>query len=114
MAEIQWFVVIKGRQEGPYTISELFWLEGVTPDTLAWREGMKKWKPIRAIPELQQLFKDKEPTHQEPSEEEKALAKKAISDEVLAFPYIEPPWLFWLLFLIILCAYGLFRFLHNP
>jgi hypothetical protein len=113
MPEIEWFVIIRGRQRGPYRAFQLEALEGITPDTLAWREGMKEWKPIRDIPELSFLFE--EPAPKEPPVEEKLPGEKEVADGlVLTFPYIEPPWLFWLIFLILVCAYGLFRLLSNP
>lgn len=111
MTEIQWFVIVKGRQQGPYSANQLLKIKGVTPDTLAWKEGMKKWKPIRAIPELQDIFEDRET---KPPIIEEVSRKKEVSDDlVLTFPFIEPPWIFWLIFLILISFYVIFRFFLN-
>lgn len=103
----EWFVKLKGKKRGPFTVVELKQLDELTPDTLAWKEGMPKWLPIRDIPELKILFEDKE----EPLPVDE-LMEKGVSpnDVVLTLPHAEPPLLFWLLFFILITIYVLFQF----
>lgn len=111
MSDIQWFVIIAGQKKGPFSVFGLSGLKGLTPDTLAWREGMAKWLPIREIPELQFLF---------PDNERKAPIEGVVNPEtptqdlVMSLPNVEPPLLFWFLFILIVFGYALFQFYFSP
>lgn len=94
--EFEWFIVWEGKQQGPYTFRELQRMEGLTPETLAWREGMSEWLPIREIPELKDLFKEE--------------AVEGFGEDLAVnFPQADPSLFFWLVFLIILVAYALLQ-----
>jgi hypothetical protein len=54
-----WYIIIQGKQEGPYSFIDLSKNEKLTPDTLVWREGFDKWIPMRQVAELQEIFRDK-------------------------------------------------------
>jgi hypothetical protein len=104
LAEKIWYVWISGKQEGPFSLSELKRMKELTPDTWAWKPGMLAWLPIRKIPELKELFEEELPQEnaeiQEPQMPEE--------DAALALPYAEPPWLFWFLIALVLVLYALF------
>jgi len=54
-AEAQWYVEVNGRQTGPHPSDKVFALiEGgqVTADSLAWREGMENWQPLKSVSEF--------------------------------------------------------------
>jgi len=55
-----WYIKIEEEPEGPYSVEELRWDSRVSPSTLAWREGMPAWLPMRQIPELVVLFSDED------------------------------------------------------
>jgi len=57
-----WFIKVEKEPEGPFSVEELRWDPRITPETLAWREGMSAWLPIRQIPELASLFVQEEPS----------------------------------------------------
>ena len=51
----QYFLIIDGRQAGPYP-REVLVMQGMTPDTYVWREGMEGWATAGSMPELADLF----------------------------------------------------------
>jgi hypothetical protein len=110
MADYQWFVIINQKKKGPFTLLQLKAEKGITPDTLAWRQGMASWTQIRYIPELAQLFKDENP-HQEEEGELAASFRTGASTEgaAITLSHSDPPWRFWLLFFAIILAYALFQ-----
>lgn len=54
----EWFILINGSEEGPYTIKELKKNLQVAPDTLVRKLDWKEWVAARHVPELKDLFKD--------------------------------------------------------
>jgi hypothetical protein len=107
----EWFVILKGKREGPFSVPELLRQEGVDENTLAWREGMEKWLPIREIPELKFLFIEKEPSL--PSQEEVEGPQVKSEDLVLSLPNAQPPVIFWIFFITLLLTYALYQFYFN-
>lgn len=101
-----WFVWLDGQEEGPCSVAELRCNPKVTPDTLARKIDSKEWKPIREIPELQELFEDSKPIILEPEE------KKAIEGDELTLTLQDPSpfWLWLLVIVIVFASIILFRF----
>jgi hypothetical protein len=54
----QYFIVVEQQQRGPFTLEQLA-QQPLTPQTLAWREGMAAWLPAAQITELQRLLAPK-------------------------------------------------------
>lgn len=50
MIHMQYFIAVKGQQQGPFDEAEL--ASRITPDTLVWREGMPEWKRASEVAEL--------------------------------------------------------------
>jgi membrane protease subunit (stomatin/prohibitin family) len=50
-----WFAGINGRQQGPFDASALV-AQGVTRDTLVWKNGMDGWVAAGQVPELASVF----------------------------------------------------------
>jgi hypothetical protein len=111
MTEREWYVILKGRKEGPFSVPELLRMEGIDENTLAWREGMEKWLPIREIPELKFLFIEKEPSL--PFQEEVEDKPIKAEDIVLTLPNAQPPFIFWIFFITLLLMYALYQFYFN-
>jgi membrane protease subunit (stomatin/prohibitin family) len=58
-AAVQFFVAVKGKQEGPYPLEQLNQqiAEGqVQRDTLVWKPGMASWSEAQTVAELQPAF----------------------------------------------------------
>jgi hypothetical protein len=105
-----WYIKIRGKQKGPYTLDQLKSNREITPDTLVWDSELKAWVPIRKIPELQEIFKDPEKPEKEPGfpdeEEEEGeevriggfvkKGKKLAPELVLEFQSPPPITFFWL------------------
>jgi putative transcriptional regulator, asnC family len=51
----QYFIIVDGQQKGPYP-REVLRMQGMTPDTYVWREGMDGWAQASSMPELTPLF----------------------------------------------------------
>jgi len=51
-----WYIKVDKEPEGPYSVEDLRWDSRITLTTLAWREGMSSWLPMKEIPELAALF----------------------------------------------------------
>jgi len=57
--QVQMFLYIGGQQYGPYdynTLKQFVPTGQLTPQTMAWQQGMAAWTPAGLIPELQALF----------------------------------------------------------
>ena len=101
-----WYIKIRGKQKGPYTLDQLKSNREISPDTLVWNSESKAWVSIRHIPELQEIFKDPGKPNKElgfPDEEEEAgigvfvkKGKKLAPELVLEFQSPPPITFFWL------------------
>lgn len=101
----EWYIRIKGQQEGPYSLPELKRDIRITPDTLVWKEGFPQWLPARNVPELKELFEEKEPQENEPI----VFRKLPKEEEVIAISYTPPQFTLWLLIVIAVIIYVLYR-----
>lgn len=104
----EWYIKINNHEEGPFTLAQLKRDMRITPDTLVWKKGFKRWKQIREVKELSKLFKDEEkPPEKKKKGDNGSKIKKG--DEVIAIPY--DPFQFWwlLVILILLVFYTLYR-----
>jgi len=107
--EKMWYLNIKGKEEGPYSVSDIKRHPLVTPDTLAWREGMESWKPIRRIPELKEVFKDKKPPEEEEEKKPKPFTPISAQEDELALDHYKDP-NFLILWLLIIVLIGMYVF----
>ncbi len=49
---MEYFIIDKnGQQAGPFSLAQLI-QQGITPDTLVWRQGMKDWTPAWQVEDL--------------------------------------------------------------
>lgn len=105
----EWFVIIDGQREGPYTPADLKIHFKVTPDTLAWKEGFKEWVAIRFIPELKFIFEDE--TSGQPIKDEEFKAPVDTGSDEATLTLRRDPFQFLLLIvlLIILLIYLVFH-----
>lgn len=51
----KYYIVVNNQSVGPYDIEELR-MQGVTPQTPVWYDGLSDWTPAGQIPELSVLF----------------------------------------------------------
>lgn len=96
----EWYIRIEGASEGPYSISDLKKDPRLTPDTLAIREGMQNWLPIKDIPELKEIFEEKKTGTEEekkPEEEEEVAGPERILE---MSP--DPNYLFYIILVVVL------------
>lgn len=57
--QVQMYLFINGQQYGPYdynTLKQFIPTRQLTPQTMAWQQGMAAWTPAGQVPELQALF----------------------------------------------------------
>lgn len=105
-----WYIKVRGKQQGPYSIEQLKCMREVSPDTLVWYPKLKGWVPMRSIPELKDVFKDPE-EHQEEEEQPFKEDKKLTNELVLELqtaPPSQPFWFFVALTIIALLLWQLF------
>ena len=105
-----WFILINGERKGPFSVSELKQIPELTPDTLAWREGFVNWVPIRNIPELRELFEEKDETQED---EEQAARRTPLRDDTISLEFSEPPLFLWLLFVVLVLLYVIFQLYYK-
>ena len=53
--EIQYYMIIDGRQAGPFVAGELRY-HGIRPDSMVWRQGLSDWVAASTLVELAGLF----------------------------------------------------------
>lgn len=104
-----WFIFIKGSKEGPFSVFDLKNDHRITPDTLVWKEGFSKWKKIRDVQELKEVFAD------EKSKTDSDLIDKGRliitpREEIILDLQKEPPYLFWVLIILLVLLYAMFQF----
>lgn len=110
-----WFIQIEDHQEGPYSIEDLKSDHRITPDTLVWREGFSTWIPIRQVNELKEIFEEPKPVQPSDEEEEKKSKDKKTKtfgngrDELAIDLQRDYPPIFWLLVVLIILSYFLYR-----
>lgn len=113
MVSKEWYLLIGGQKEGPYTLLELRNNRLITPDTLIWKEGFRQWVAIRYVPELKILFQDEKEEEPPADVVKEGEAKSAVDSQetTLAIRY-EPPYklYFWLLIVILMVCYTIYRF----
>jgi hypothetical protein len=101
----EWYIIIDDQKEGPYTPIDLKIHPKVTPDTLAWKEGLKEWIAIRFISELKFIFEDEssvKPVKVEPVKTSADL----ISDEATLTLKQDPfQYFLWILLFSVLLLY---------
>ena len=95
-----WYLDIRGKLEGPYSVKDLKRDIRLTPDTLVWKEGFAHAVPIRNVPELKSVFTDDEPVPLE--EPKKKIEGKQQNDLLLMEMSHEPPFLIWALIILTL------------
>lgn len=106
----EWYLIINGKKNGPFSISDLKRDKSVTPDSLIWKEGFDQPIPIRLIPELKDLFKDDQNIDEDEEENNKSLANLTPKGEIVIDWHETPPSLFlWFLLLIIVIVYVLYQ-----
>lgn len=57
---MKYYMAKNGQQSGPFEENELM-INGLTPDTLVWHEGMAQWLPASQLPELASLLQPEPP-----------------------------------------------------
>lgn len=54
---MQYYIIINGSQMGPYSKEELR-IQGLSPDSIVWRQGLTDWVPAATLPELIDILAD--------------------------------------------------------
>lgn len=110
----EWFVFLKGKSSGPYSMRQLKHLPGFSPDTLVWKEGFQCWIKARWVKELDPLFEEE----QKPSEEEESVEQKRASGEgpvlleAITINQDPSPFFLWLILLLVVIIYT-FYLMHR-
>ncbi|MBA3817076.1 MAG: DUF4339 domain-containing protein [Parachlamydiaceae bacterium] len=106
-----WFIVLKEKKEGPFSIIELKRDIRITPDTLVWKEGFSNWKKMREVEELKEVFSDE---NENPKKTDDLIDKPCLiitpQDEIILDLQKEPPYLLWILIVLLLLLYVTFQF----
>lgn len=112
--EKNWFLLIDGKEEGPYSIVDLRRHIRLTPDTPVRKKGTARWILLRFIPELQSIFED-EPEKKSPVSPKNEKGKEQLEDGgvVIALRHDPPSFYFWLLIAAIILFYALYQLSHR-
>lgn len=107
----EWYILIDGHQEGPFTPLDLKADPRVTPDTLVWKDGFLKWIAIRFVPELKSVFKDEpesKPLHEDPNA--RAVGADSSSEQATLTIQEDPSQFFlWILLIILILIYVFYQ-----
>lgn len=109
-----WFLLIDGKEEGPYSLQDLRRHIRLTPDTPVRKKGTSRWILLRFIPELQSLFEDE--AEKKPSVEPKNGKKNERLENggvVLALRNDPPSFYLWLLIAVIIILYVLYQLTNS-
>lgn len=107
----EWYILVNGKQEGPYSGRDLMRHPGFTPDTLIWKEGFADWIAARFVPELEEIFKDS--PESQPIQDRlqpKPTSSELQQDETLTLGRDPSSFFLWVLIFVLLLSYLLFRF----
>ncbi len=109
----EWFVMIDGVKQGPFTKIQLRNHPRITPDSLVWRHGFSIWLPIRKIKELEDLYKDiPKPSSNQPEEGDGIVSVEASQSPATLTMRFDPFQFFIFAFLVLLLAIFLYIRLH--
>lgn len=109
-----WYIKIRGKQQGPYSIPQLKRHREVTPDTLVWQAELSAWVPMRKVAELAEVFKDPEEPKDQEDEENLTNEKKKLTNElVLELQTDPPPILLWLCAALAIIALFIWKLLND-
>lgn len=108
----EWFILIKGKKEGPFTPEELKRDPRVTPDTLVWKKGFADWIPIRNVAELQDLFEDTPPKKEEETAEQPEIDLGPYQ-MVLAVQRDPPHLIIWLILATLIMIYVFYNLIYS-
>lgn len=98
----EWYVLVDGFEEGPYSISDLKVHPRVNPETPVRKENEKAWRAIKTVPELRGYFQDSNDQEEEkPAKADEIEPGLTPSDE-LTISIPEDPSPFWLWVVVIL------------
>ncbi len=103
--EKEWYILIQGKQQGPYSLKDLHSHSHFTPDTLVWKKGFAHWKMARHVPELKEVFKDQKKNVPPEEEALNSEAGSGYGQKQMTLALHHDPYQFWLwvlIFLIIL------------
>lgn len=106
-----WFIRVDGKKEGPFSLEELKHDLRITPDTLVWRKGFRRWIPIRRVRELKKIFEDETESPVDLTElvRFKSLEMTGKDTLVLNLTRENPPLLFWILVTILVVSYLVYK-----
>lgn len=110
----EWFILMNGKREGPYTPFELQLDRRITPDTLVWKKGFKDWIAIRYVAELKEIFKDK--LESKPGQKESELSSlpsRLSEQEALTIQQDPSQFFLWLIVLMLIIIYIFYQFNKN-
>ena len=109
----EWYILVHRHQEGPYSLADLKKDSRMTPDTLVWKKGFQEWVPARFVPEIQQIFKDKEkkprPLQELHQKEKGELAGEGPSELTLMMQQDPYQFFLWILLFISLLIYAFYQ-----
>jgi hypothetical protein len=98
--------MVDGKEQGPFSRKELRNLPYITPYTLVKKVGQKEWRPLYKVPELEDLFIEKEQQSRSHSVDPRGFATLTMQ--------IDPGHFIWcLLFAALILTYVYYRLLHG-
>lgn len=105
-----WYIEINSLAEGPYSIEELESDRRINPDTRIWKEGFSKWKMIRDVPELKNLFSENKNKQRKKKNNipEEIPSSLQVGDQLVLDMRMQPPY-FWILVALITLFYIFFH-----
>lgn len=111
MEEYKWYILINGKNLGPFSSIEIAKNKKCDFKTPVWREGFEKWFLIEEIPELNELLKKvRKKAHwweeENPFEFEnpKKVNFQKIDKDEIAIDLMKDPFFFIIIFIILITS----------
>lgn len=100
-----WFIMVDGKKQGPFSINDLKKNPHVSPLTLVWKKGFKKWVPMGSVDGLRKIFESR--VNEKNQDRPKLKAGPEIVLEEGKSGFFPSMW--WLILAILIAIYTLIK-----
>lgn len=79
---------------------------------MVWKEGFPSWKKVRDVSELKEVFEEDSEIGEEQESQLEESKKKVVQEELVLDIRQEPPYILWILLVLISLIYVIIQLYH--